>query len=69
MSKDLYVTWDEYFKKIEGLAKIIHSDGWDFNQVVCIAKGGMCVGDIISRIYDVPSVSYTHLTLPTSDLV
>ena len=54
MSKDLYVTWDEYFKKIESLAKIIHSDGWDFNQVVCIAKGGMCIGDIISRIYDVP---------------
>ena len=54
MNNDLYVTWDEYFKKIEDLAKIIHSDGWSFNQVVCIAKGGMCIGDIISRIYDVP---------------
>ena len=54
MNNDLYVTWDEYFKKIEDLAKIIHSDGWSFNQVVCIAKGGMYIGDIISRIYDVP---------------
>ena len=28
---------------------------WEFNQVVCIAKGGMRVGDVFARIFDVPS--------------
>ena len=54
---DLHISWDEYNKKTERLASMVHKDGWDFNQVVCIAKGGMRVGDI--------TVSYTHLTLPT----
>ena len=26
----------------------------EFNQVVCIAKGGMRVGDVMARIFDVP---------------
>ncbi len=51
---DLHITWDEYHKKTEDLAIQINKDGWDFNQVVCIAKGGMRVGDIIARIFDVP---------------
>ena len=51
---DLHVSWDDYHKKIEELAVNVHNDGYDFNQVVCIAKGGMRVGDIIARIFDVP---------------
>ena len=68
---ELHISWDEYHKKTEELAVQVHKDGWNFNQVVCIAKGGMRVGDIMARIFDVPlailsvAVSYTHLTLPT----
>ena len=51
---DLFVTWEEYHKKTEELAIKIHDDGWEFNQVVCIAKGGMRVGDVFARIFDVP---------------
>ena len=45
---DIHISWEEYNKKIEQLAVQVHKDGWDFNQVVCIAKGGMRVGDIMA---------------------
>ena len=48
---ELHISWEEYHKKTEQLALKVHEDGWNFNQVVCIAKGGMRVG----------AVSYTHL--------
>ena len=51
---DLHISWDQYHKKTEQLAVQVHKDGWEFNQVVCIAKGGMRVGDIFARIFDVP---------------
>ena len=51
---DLYVTWEDYNKKIEQLAHKVYQDGWKFNQVICIAKGGLRVGDIFSRLFDVP---------------
>ncbi len=51
---DLHISWDEYHKKTEQLAVKVHKDNYEFNQVVCIAKGGMRVGDLIARIYDVP---------------
>ena len=53
-SKDLYVSWDEYHHKIEQLALKIHQSGWKFNQIVCLAKGGLRVGDVLARLYDVP---------------
>ena len=39
--------------------------GWQFNQLICIARGGMRVGDVLSRIYDMPlailsTISYTE---------
>ena len=51
---DLHISWDQYHEKTEQLAKQVYKDGWKFNQVVCIAKGGMRVGDIFARIFDVP---------------
>ena len=51
---DLFVSWEEYHKKTEELAIKVFDDGWEFNQVVCIAKGGMRVGDVFARIFDVP---------------
>ena len=51
---DLYVTWDQYHSLIEKLARQVHQSGWQFNQLICIARGGLRVGDVLSRIYDMP---------------
>ena len=51
---DLYVSWSDYHQKIEQLAAQIYESGWEFNQIVCLARGGLRVGDIISRIYQQP---------------
>ncbi|ALF55956.1 phosphoribosyltransferase [Nostoc piscinale CENA21] len=51
---DLYVSWSEYHYKIEQLAVQVYQSGWQFNQIVCLARGGLRVGDIISRIYQQP---------------
>lgn len=51
---DLYVSWPEYHQKIELLAVKIYQSHWQFNQIVCLARGGLRVGDILSRIYDRP---------------
>jgi hypoxanthine phosphoribosyltransferase len=51
---DLYVSWSDYHQKIEQLAVKIYESNWDFNQIICLAKGGLRVGDILARIYDLP---------------
>jgi hypoxanthine phosphoribosyltransferase len=51
---DLYVSLDEYHALIETLALKVYESGWKFNQIVCLAKGGLRVGDILCRLYDVP---------------
>lgn len=51
---DLYVSWSDYHQKIEQLAAQIYESGWEFNQIVGLARGGLRVGDIISRIYQQP---------------
>ena len=51
---DLHITWDEYHRTIEKLARQVHQSGWQFNQLICIARGGLRVGDVLSRIFDLP---------------
>ncbi len=51
---DLYISWSEYHKKIEQLAIKIHKSGWKCDHIVCLAKGGLRVGDILCRIFDKP---------------
>ena len=51
---DLHVSWLDYHQKIEQLAVNIYQSKWEFNQIVCLARGGLRVGDIISRIYNQP---------------
>lgn len=51
---DLYVSWDDYHRKIEQLAAKVYQSNWEFNQIICLAKGGLRVGDILARIFDVP---------------
>jgi uncharacterized protein len=51
---DLHVSWDDYHQSIEKLAVAVDQSGWNFNQIVCLAKGGLRVGDILSRLFDQP---------------
>ncbi len=51
---DFHVSWKDYHSSIERLALQIYQSGWQFNQIVCLAKGGLRVGDILSRIYNCP---------------
>ena len=58
---DLHVSWVEYNTLVERLALIIHESGYRFDQIICLARGGLRVGDVISRIYEHPlAVLSTH---------
>jgi uncharacterized protein len=52
--KHLYVSWDEYNRLVEQLAYNVHLSAWKFDQILCLARGGVRVGDVLSRIFDVP---------------
>ena len=52
--KHLYVSYDEYHGLIEKLALQIHQSGWEFDPILCLARGGLRPGDILSRIFDKP---------------
>lgn len=52
--KHLYVSYDEYHDLIERLAVQIHQSGWEFDTILCLARGGMRPGDILSRIFEKP---------------
>lgn len=52
--KHLYVSWDDYHLLIERLALKVHASGWEFDQILCLARGGMRPGDVISRVFDKP---------------
>ncbi|CAH2772655.1 MAG: Xanthine-guanine phosphoribosyltransferase (EC [uncultured Paraburkholderia sp.] len=52
--QNLWVGWDEYHRLIELLALAVHESGWKFDKILCLARGGLRVGDQLSRIYDLP---------------
>lgn len=51
---DLWVSWEDYDKAIETLAVTVHASGWRFDQVLCLARGGLRPGDVFSRMFKVP---------------
>src|SRR5881392_1358601 len=57
----LHVSWDEYNTLVERLALRIYESAFAFNQVICIARGGLRVGDVLSRIFELPlAILSTH---------
>jgi uncharacterized protein len=52
--KHLYVSYDEYHNLVEKLAIKIHQSGWQFDNILCLARGGMRPGDILSRVFNKP---------------
>ncbi|GAB4381566.1 MAG: phosphoribosyltransferase family protein [Elainellaceae cyanobacterium] len=51
---DLYVSWSDYYRNIEQLAAKVYASQWEFNQIICLARGGLRIGDVLSRIFDQP---------------
>ena len=57
----LTVSWDQYNALVERLALTVYESGYAFNQIICIARRGMRVGDVLSRIFDTPlAILSTH---------
>ena len=52
--KHLYVSYDEYHNLIEKLAIKIFQSSWEFDTILCLARGGMRPGDILSRVFNKP---------------
>jgi hypoxanthine phosphoribosyltransferase len=52
--KHLYVSYDEYHNLIEKLAIKVYQSGWEFDTILCLARGGMRPGDVLSRVFDKP---------------
>ncbi len=52
--KHLYVSYDEYHNLIEKLALKVYQSGWHFDNILCLARGGMRPGDVLSRIFNKP---------------
>jgi hypoxanthine phosphoribosyltransferase len=57
----LQIDWHQYNRLVERLALKVHESGYRFNQIICIARGGLRVGDVLSRIFDQPlAILSTH---------
>ena len=57
----LHVSWQQYNALIERLALNVHESEYPFNQIICIARGGLRVGDVLSRIFEQPlAILSTH---------
>jgi hypothetical protein len=57
----LSVSWEQYHALVERLALVVFESGYEFNQIICIARGGLRVGDVLSRIYELPlAILSTH---------
>ncbi|MEB3159057.1 MAG: phosphoribosyltransferase family protein [Synechococcus sp.] len=55
-STELEVTWERYHRLIEHLALQIHRADGHFDQIVALSRGGLRVGDALSRLFQRPLV-------------
>ncbi len=52
--RHLRVDDSEYASLIEALARKVRQSAWEFDIVLCLARGGLRPGDVLSRIFDKP---------------
>jgi hypothetical protein len=50
----LYCDWAEYDRLCERLARQVHDSGFEFDAILCLARGGVRVGDMLSRVFRKP---------------
>ena len=51
-SSHAHYNWNEYIDLCERLVARVGMSGWQFDCVLCLARGGMRPGDFFSRIYN-----------------
>ena len=51
---ELFVSWSDYHRTIERLAGRLYDAGWPFDRIVALGRGGLRVGDCLSRLYRKP---------------
>lgn len=52
--KKIVINGAEYRKLLRRLTRIIQASGFEPKQIVCIARGGLIPGDILSRAFKAP---------------
>lgn len=53
-TQDVWVDWATYHQLIERLIVLVDQSGLKFDQILCLARGGLRVGDVFSRVFDLP---------------
>lgn len=53
MSHD-YISWTQYTDLCERLVARVGQSGYQFDSLLCLARGGMRPGDMFSRVYNMP---------------
>lgn len=54
ITQDVRVDWDTYHRLIERLIVLVYQSGLQFDQILCLARGGLRVGDVFSRVFGLP---------------
>lgn len=49
-----HVSWTQYTELCERLVARVGLSGWEFDSLLCLARGGMRPGDMFSRVYGKP---------------
>jgi len=50
----LRIDWPQYHSLIEQLAVQVYESNFAFDSLLCLARGGMRVGDVLSRLFKKP---------------
>lgn len=52
--KKIHITFDTYAQMCERLGRQVLASKKSYDVILCLARGGMLVGDILSRMLDLP---------------
>ena len=53
-NRDVWVDWTTYHQLIERLIVLVYKSEWQFDQILCLARGGLRMGDVFSRVFNLP---------------
>lgn len=53
-ASDLRVSWESYHASIESLVVQVARSGFEFDTILCLARGGLRIGDVFSRVFRKP---------------
>lgn len=62
------ITWDKYFDLLRQLIRKIQASDFKPKQIVCIARGGLIPGDILSRVLKAPLAVISVASYPDGQM-